>query len=103
MIKAATNDYTKGWPFDAHNGFSPEVVQEAVKCPYWQKVRLSMKGKTTKEKLRTLLLWRQERTAYNGSGRDFEVVDEEATVQIDNYLGALRRGGQLDMNNLIQR
>ena len=101
MIKAATTDITKGWPHDAHRGFPPNLVAEHVKDANWQRVRLSMKGQTTAEKLRLLKQWRDACLFDDGRGGLHLLTS--TIVQVDNYLGALRRGGQLDMNNMIRK
>ena len=49
----------------------------------WQETRLSMKGIPTAEKLRTLRDWL-------GDGRSWC-----RQVQVHNYIGALKRGGQI--------
>lgn len=60
----------------------------------WQSVRLSMKGRYTYQKLHILRDWYLKRKS----------IDERATiVQVYNYLGALRRGGQLDAQNRIRK
>ena len=64
----------------------PEDVQEAVRNPDWQEFRRFMKGRRTVTKLR--LLWDYYRFEATGSR---EVVD----IQVDNYIKALCRGGQL--------
>jgi hypothetical protein len=58
----------------------------------WQEVRLSMKGMPTLDKLHTLELWWDE-NEQNWS----------STVQIVNYLNALKRGGQLSVDGDVQR
>lgn len=74
-------------------GYPPHEVQvHCVQNKAWQAIRLSMKGMSTTEKLETL-------AAYYDKWRDFY----PAEVQVGNYLGALRRGGQLDAQNRVQR
>lgn len=100
MILAHTLDTTKGWPYDAHEGFSQDLVQPfCVRDANWQRCRLSMKGKATHEKLAILKDWRENNAQYRTTGQ----IDLRTQVQIDNYLGALRRGGQLDRNNMIKK
>lgn len=74
-------------------GYPPaEVKALCVKCAYWQDVRLSMKGKPTDEKLKILeVYW------------DCHIDAHEREVQVGNYLGALRRGGQLDSQNRVRK
>ncbi len=98
MIKAATSDITKGWVYDAFLGFNQDEVQPyCVQDPEWQKCRLSMKNVPTHKKLEILLDWRIEHLTDDG------FILRPTEVQIDNYLGALRRGAILDENNLIKR
>lgn len=95
MIHPGTDDITKGWTFGAERGWPPDLVQRfCVQDPAWQKVRLSMKGIPTHEKLKILWSWYVGRTPEN---------DGRRRCQVDNYLGALRRGGQLDDNNMIRK
>lgn len=96
MIRASTVDISKGWIFDAKRGWAPDKVQRyCVQDEEWQGVRLSMKGVPTAKKLDILL----EYYVRKGGVK----CDEHIQCQIDNYLGALRRGGQLDDNNLIRK
>ena len=64
---------------------------EAVKDAAWQKVRLSMKGIPTSRKLDVLL-------AYDSEG-----IERERRLRVDNYLNALKRGGQLNDDLTIKR
>ncbi len=99
MIKAATTDINKGWIYDAFHGFNQDEVQPyCVQAPSWQRWRLSMKGLPTHKKLQKLLEWRDMHIV-----RETGFITRRTEVQIDNYLGALRRGGQLDENNLIKK
>lgn len=82
-------------------GYSPsEVKQYCVDDPAWQKVRLSLKGLDTTDKLSTLeAYWdRMMELAMTDEGREREIE-----VQVGNYLGALRRGGQLNDENQIRK
>ena len=89
----------------AHNGmvergYSPDLVQHhCVRDSDWQAIRLSMKGINTVDKLEVLhAYWdRHHDTAVVGGG--YNVVE----IQVGNYLGALRRGGQLDDLNRIRK
>lgn len=86
------------WP---HNelvsaGYPPEDVQiHCVMAEDWQNVRLSMKGQPTHMKLKILLTWWS--TWYDTPNK------YETEVQVGNYLGALRRGGQLDAHNQVRK
>lgn len=102
-IKAATNDITKGWILDAESGWSPDLVQlYCVQDADWQKVRLSMKGVPTHKKLEILHGWFEAKWKI-GSDQATAAANERVQCQVDNYLGALRRGGQLDPNNMIRK
>jgi len=99
MIRAATDDLNKGWIYDEDLGISPEDAQKyCVQAEDWQIIRLSMKGKTTVQKMHILYNWRETNALANDG-----VVPLSTRLQICNYLGALRRGGQLDMQNLIKK
>lgn len=82
-------------------GYGPsEVKQYCVDDPAWQKVRLSLKGLDTTDKLHILeMYWdRMMELAMTDEGREREIE-----VQVGNYLGALRRGGQLNDENQIRK
>lgn len=64
----------------------------------WQKVRLSMKGIPTTDKLKVLDAYRTECIELSGG-----ILTHRHQVQIDNYINALKRGGQLDMELRVQR
>ena len=102
-MEAHTDDISKGWIYPAQRGWGQADVQEfCVRDAEWQKTRLSMKGKSTATKLAILLKWRDKhvvRERFDG----FKLITFRCEVQIDNYLGALRRGGQLDDNNMIKK
>lgn len=69
-----------------------DEIAFCIKDPDWQKVRRAMKGQTTEQKLEMLQDWYR----YNGATRC-------TRVQIVNYLNALKRGGQINMNWEIAR
>jgi hypothetical protein len=80
-----------------NGGYSPELVQEfCVRHAAWQKIRLWMKGKDTTDKLGMLETWWDQHII---DGRVMWATE----VQVGNYLGALRRGGQLDNENRIRK
>ena len=81
------------------SGYNPQDVQRiCVRNRKWQAFRLSLKGKSTRDKLARLAEW------YDGFWPDTQGSSKwEREVQVGNYLGALRRGGQLNMNNEVQR
>lgn len=87
-------------------GYTPADVREyCVESPSWQRVRLSMKGKNTSEKLHILEDWWTECTDNAGLMSTTSAIDlaYACEVQVGNYLGALRRGGQLDSENRIRK
>lgn len=69
----------------------------------WQQFRVSLKGMTTAQKLYMLRVYRghmynvKAGTIWCDRMRWTSVID----CRVDNYIGALRRGGQLDENNII--
>lgn len=68
--------------------FTMRQIWDAVDDDTWQKTRISMKGRTTKEKLE---ICKEYYEKYNAEQTDSQEVD----IRIDNYLKALCRGGQL--------
>lgn len=104
-----------GWDSSRHisAGYSPhDVKTHCVENAEWQKVRLSLKGKDTVEKIEVLeAYWDKQMQEAETliAASSFEVrrrgyaLEWATEVQVGNYLGALRRGGQLDNNNLIRK
>lgn len=83
-----------------------QVQIHCVKNPNWQKIRLSMKGIDTSAKLEVLEAWwdamlTQARTAIDTA--TYRRVLNALETQVGNYLGALRRGGQLNDDNQIRK
>lgn len=103
------------WDMDQRSvlaGYSPHDVKiHCVQNDAWQQIRLSMKGKDTTEKLSILVAWWDKQYAeaerlesIDDSGARRAIALRWATyVQVGNYLGALRRGGQLDDQNRIRK
>lgn len=60
-----------------------DEVQRYTPDPRWQKIRLSMKGRSTEEKYGILCRWLET------EGRE----KRSAQVQVTNYVTALSRGG----------
>lgn len=93
-----TKGHATVWPKDkwlVQAGYSPDIVKEyCVNHVKWQALRLSMKGIPTHEKMQALITWAESHW------RDHPWATE---VQVGNYLGALRRGGQLDDQNRIRK
>lgn len=71
-----------------------EITTHAVGNKTWQSYRLAMKGKSTSEKLAMLRTWRS-RHMVNGK------LPRATEVQIDNYINALKRGGELSESGRI--
>lgn len=65
-------------------GYSRDEMLHAVNDAHWQKVRLQMKGMSTRQKLDILRLYLIQ-----------QKYQRAASIQVNNYLDALRRGGQL--------
>jgi hypothetical protein len=87
----------KKWPY-AVKSKTVNEINAYCKDPEWQSLRLKMKGQPTEKKLRMLKHYRDKKT-FNGTcglARKFE-------VQIDNYIDALKRGGQLNMQLEVVR
>jgi ribosomal protein L44E len=80
---------------DHIGGYTPQEVQTyCVQCDEWQVFRISLKGRPTEQKLEYLQKW------YNS------MVDRwprRTKVQVDNYINALKRGGQLALDGTVQR
>lgn len=87
----------------------PYVQMHAVQNTEWQQLRLRLKGLDTADKLQILQdYWNsQNYKAGQYYGRDCLIrasaLRFATEVQVGNYLGALRRGGQLDDENRVRR
>lgn len=91
------------WPY-GYNQPSPDDVRDAVylcnTAHEWQAFRVSLKGQTTKMKV-ARLIWRY---VHNISTHHHESAEfKREVVRINNYIGALIRGGQLNVNLEIVR
>lgn len=99
-------------------GYSPHDVQmHAVNHSGWQYIRLRMKGQDTVDKLLILFQWwdnqmdEAKRVEFDNVEVQYAQQNEvrakalrwATEVQVGNYLGALRRGGQLDDENKIRK
>jgi len=96
----------KQWDLEARpvrQGYPQSSVQLfCVQEPDWQCFRLSLKGVPTENKLVRLAAWYDG--TYNGAGAfSTNFTKWQREVQVGNYLGALRRGGQLDSNNAVKK
>jgi hypothetical protein len=78
------------------------LIAEAVNDEFWQAFRESLKGLSTSRKLHRLheyfvvACWKRE--VLNTSDTEFERVQ----IQLDNYIKALCRGGQLNAGESLQ-
>ena len=70
------------------------AVYDSDTAEDWQKYRVSMKGMTTKQKLLALQIRYSRMLEKEEMGYHLEAKLER--TRIDNYIGALRRGGQLN-------
>jgi len=80
------------WPYEIQHLDMGEILR-AVASNRWQNVRKSLKGLPTSQKLIALQMWLFE-------GQDPE---EDRVIQVHNYINALKRGGQLNLNNEVVR
>lgn len=71
------------WKFEV-KATSREEIQVAIKDSRWQQFRLGLKGISTVQKLKKLRGWLIGKLG-----------GEHTQVQVDNYINALLRGGQL--------
>lgn len=85
------------WPHRVGSYTPDEVQRYCVQDGAWQIFRMSLKGLSTPAKLARLDARRTQHIA------EYGVMQRYAAVQIDNYINALRRGGQLDLDNKVQR
>lgn len=97
--RATTNIVTK-WPFEVKPYTTSEVTTYCVNDQEWQKFRLTLKGVPTFKKLEMLDMRRNANIHANKDKLEV-YVDRRHQVQIDNYVNALRRGGQLNLKNEV--
>lgn len=74
-----------------------EIDEFCVKDAEWQRFRLTLKGVPTTKKLEMLQIRRLYRL------RQDSTLPRRYQVQIDNYINALKRGGQLNMKLEVQK
>lgn len=88
-------------------GYPPQDVRmHAVEHRRWQNTRLSMKGKTTAVKLTILERWwdvEMRAAEQIVQPQRAKAAAYAVEVQVGNYLGALKRGGQLNDDLLIRK
>ena len=82
------------WPVDVEHYTADEVEAYVVRDLNWQAYRQSLKGLPTSEKLRLLHQRLKDAVRLYDDLKDLR----RFKVQIDNYLNALKRAGELDMN-----
>jgi len=84
------------WPHSiVHYGIDEVLMY--VRDNEWQNFRLSLKGLPTTEKLQRLSQRRQDKMDH------LCVLPRQEQVRIDNYINALKRGGQLAIDGRVQR
>ena len=83
-------------PKQGTNANSRRIAQ-AVDNEEWQKVRLSMKGISTTDKLDVLYKYYDTQMMDRHQTHQLPVCEkcEDVKIRIDNYLKSLARGGQL--------
>lgn len=85
------------WEYDIKT-LTIEQIHEAVNCDIWQAFRVSLKGLSTDAKLAGLEAW----LLANNYTCD-HCTGEIRQRQVDNYINALKRGGQLDLEGNVVR
>jgi hypothetical protein len=83
----------KRWPHEIKPYTPMEVYKYAVANPVWQAFRKSLKGLPTEEKLDKLHDWLH----------NVGPTSRRKQVQVDNYINALKRGGQLNEEGHVQK
>lgn len=84
----------KQWTSCVGSYTKEEVQAYCVMHGDWQHFRRSLKGLPTEVKLDQLAKWYDRRV---------DMQPRMTTVQVDNYINALKRGGQLDMDLKVVR
>jgi hypothetical protein len=99
------------WPEDYKVRFTEDysratiayAVYEAPGAEAWQKFRVSLKGLSTKEKI-FCLAWYWDTHVAPGAGAYLSAdLWQHEIIRVNNYLGALKRGGQLDQDLVVQK
>lgn len=102
-LVATAEGYVGVWRYELKT-YSPEEVRlYCVLDANWQEFRLSLKGLSTYVKLANLERWRMMHADQATTQSGVEVVPRRIEVQIDNYVNALKRGGQLDLECRVRR
>jgi len=84
------------WPLSVTQWPQSQVqycVYDAEDARKWQLFRVSLKHEGTQGKLQMLLAYFVDECFYH---KDDPIRSQREKVRIDNYIGALRRGGQLN-------
>lgn len=72
---------------------------DAIANQHWQLFRVSMKGKPTERKLDMLRLYIVRRTVHaNNNAYELNLIK----IRVQNYINALKRGGQLTKEGEIK-
>lgn len=79
------------------DSWSMEDILDAVNDADWQAFRLSLKGKNTEVKLDMLDDYMERASARLGAGEIDKDEYRKECIRVDNYINALKRGGQLNM------
>lgn len=75
-----------------------ERIKEAVDDPFWRTFRNSLKGLPTEEKLdalRVYFTYHTDAKHLQHDMADVNLTECDICIQVDNYIKALCRGGQL--------
>lgn len=90
------------WPYKSLGSFNIHEVWKAVDNDEWQRIRKGMKGTTTEAKLHTLVRYLDVNAGDEGVDK-WADLSWEVRCRVQNYIGALKRGGQLSIEGKIQR
>lgn len=91
----------EGWDISVDRWIQADVqhaVYHAADHERWQQFRVSLKGQSTRMKLLRLRDYYMQ-FGVKSSGMQFKIEK----CRVDNYIGALVRGGQLDKNLRVVR
>ena len=77
-----------------------QAVYDVEDAEEWQKFRVSLKGQSTGMKLfRLSIYWAEAREKYRVGSPALTIFK----IRVDNYIGALVRGGQLSTSYVVQK
>lgn len=97
-IRQDVIDDLEGWAYSSSftEEYSIATIRDAVYfaegVEEWQQFRVSMKGLSTKEKIYCLEWWYLNRVQFVSKSETRRLN----LIRVNNYLGALKRGGQLN-------